>query len=78
MYERAWNLSLNTLGGYLLILHHSPASSDFQVFCICFCSFPVVNLMLLIGAINHPYMLKCSLCTGGSARAVADFPCSAC
>lgn len=60
MHEGTWKLSLNILGIYLLILHHTPDSSDFQAFCICFCSRPVVNLMLLIGAINHPNTLKCS------------------
>lgn len=60
MHEETWNLSLNTLGIYLLILHYTFASSDFQAFSICFCSRPVVNSMLLIGAINHPDTLKCS------------------
>lgn len=74
MYERTRNLSLNTLGAYLLILHHFPASSGFQVFCICFCSFPVMNVMLLVGAVSHPHTLQRSLCPGGSAWAGADLP----
>lgn len=49
-------------GGCLLTLTTLLLSSDFHLFCICFCSFPEGSLMLLGGDIKHPCTLQCSLC----------------
>lgn len=48
-------------GGCLLTLTMLLLSSDFHLFCICFCSFPEGSLMLLGGDIKHPCTLQCSL-----------------